>query len=122
MAAATKAAQNIWISSGGQDFLQLISEGGAVLGWIDYTGTGQGNLAGGGGTVPNFADEEVPSGSTPGTSFTLAHTPNPAKSLQLYWNGVLQKPGGVDYTLATASITTVQSVQSGDSFVAWYRY
>ena len=74
------------------------------------------------GATPNFADDETPTGSRPGTSFTLAHTPSPAGSLLLFWNGALQKPGGVDYTLAGNAITTVNTIGAGDSFLAWYRY
>jgi len=74
------------------------------------------------GGAATFADEEIPSGATPGTSFTLAHSPSPAASLLLFWNGLLQKPGGVDYTLAGAAITTVNTIGAGDSFLAWYRF
>jgi hypothetical protein len=70
----------------------------------------------------NFADSETPSGSTPGTSFTLAHTPSPAASLQLFLNGQLLKSGGVDYTLSGAGITTVLTVAAADVLLAWYRY
>jgi hypothetical protein len=79
-------------------------------------------IAATGGAVPNFADDETPAGSRPGTAFTLAHTPNPAASLELFWNGVLQKPGGFDYTLAGNAITMVNTVGTGDPFLAWYRY
>jgi hypothetical protein len=70
----------------------------------------------------NFADEEIPSGSTPGTAFTLAFAPSPAKSLILVWNGVVLKPGGIDYTLSGTGLTMVQAVQTGDSFICWYRH
>jgi len=123
MASPTKIAQNTWTTSGQLDFLQLVNEqtGGVVIGWIDYTGTGQGTLANGGGSV-NFADEIVPTGGIPGSSFTLPNAPNPSASLLLFWNGILLKPGGVDYTLSGNSITTVQTVESRDSFLAWYRH
>jgi hypothetical protein len=74
------------------------------------------------GGAATFADEEIPSGSTPGTAFSLANAPNPVKSLLLFWNGLLQKPGGVDYTLAGTAITTVNTIGAGDSFLAWYRF
>jgi len=74
----------------------------------------------------NFADAEVPAGVIDGANavFTLAHTPNPAASLQLFKNGVLQSAGGVDYTLAVATITYVAAAkpQVGDAHVAFYRY
>lgn len=72
-------------------------------------------------TGSNFADAEVPSGST-GTTFTLAHTPSPASSLILVWDGLIRKQGN-DYNLAGATITTSVSVNpSGDNLQAWYRY
>lgn len=74
------------------------------------------------GTSINFADAEVPSGSMPGTAFTLANSPSPAASLQLFWNGQLLIAGGVDYTLSGASITTVSTIGAGDTLIAWYRY
>ena len=69
----------------------------------------------------NFASNEVPAGATPGTAFTLAQVPV-AGSLQLFWNGVLLKGGGVDYTLVGNALTMVQAVQNGDSFLAFYRF
>jgi hypothetical protein len=77
-----------------------------------------------------FADAEVPSGSITGTTgsdgnatFTLAHTPSPAGSLQLYVNGQYQK-ATLDYTLATATITfqTGAIPLSGAIIIANYRY
>lgn len=76
---------------------------------------------GGAGT---FADAEVPTGAinSSNTVFTLAHTPSPAVSLQLFRNGVLQRAGGIDYTLATATITYVAAPTTGDTHVCSYRY
>ena len=73
----------------------------------------------------NFADEEVPAGTIDGTntSFTLNFSPNPPKSLQLFLNGVLQKPGGVDYTLTSGNVVIYTAApSSGSSHLAWYRY
>lgn len=77
-----------------------------------------------GGSIPNFADNETPSGTINGSNvtFTLAHTPSPAGSLQLYLNGALQQAGGGDYTLATATITFVTAPLTGSILIAWYRY
>jgi hypothetical protein len=75
----------------------------------------------GAGGVPNFADAEVPAGPA-GTTFTLAHAPNPAASLILVWDGLVRK-AGVDYTLAGSTITTYTSVNPvGSNLQAWYRY
>lgn len=48
MASPTKTTQNNWQSNNGEDFLQLRSGAGLILSGIDSTGTGYGNLAGGG--------------------------------------------------------------------------
>lgn len=71
----------------------------------------------------NYADNETPSGAVNGTNvtFTLAHTPNPAVSLQLYVNGVLQLYGS-DFTLATATITMANAPSTGAILTAFYRY
>jgi hypothetical protein len=71
----------------------------------------------------NFADQETPAGSTPGTAFTLGHTPNPSTSLILVLRKLVLK-NGVDYTLAGASLTMIggNTVNTGDVFLAWYRY
>jgi hypothetical protein len=70
----------------------------------------------------SFADQEVPSGTLPTTTFTLAHTPNPAASLTCFLNGVAQRAGGADYTLATATMTFGTTVPSGSTLVCNYRY
>lgn len=81
---------------------------------------------GGGGFVPNFADNEVPSGTIDGSNlvFTLAHTPNPALSLELFKNGQEMIAGGADFTLATATITFTagSKPQTGDTLIGSYRY
>lgn len=67
-----------------------------------------------------FADNETPTGSIPGTAFTIAHTPI-TDSLRLYRNGVLQIEG-TNYTLTGANITMVNTVNAGNTFKAFYRY
>lgn len=64
----------------------------------------------------NFSDDETPSGSINGsnTSFTLAHSPNPAGSLALFKNGQKLEPGGADYTLSGATITMTNAPKTGD--------
>jgi hypothetical protein len=73
--------------------------------------------------IPNFADAETPSGTINGTNvtFTLAHAPNPAKSLQLF-NGVIQNPGGNDFTLVGVTITFTLAPAVGATLLAWYRF
>lgn len=76
------------------------------------------------GGVPNFADNETPTGliNDVNTIYTLTNAPNPAASLCLYLNGILQKAGGVDYTLVGNTITYVSAPQTGDTHLASYRY
>ena len=71
-----------------------------------------------------FVDGETPSGTINGTNaeFTLANTPNPVASLQLFLNGAFQTAGGEDYTLASATITFVNAPLSGSILRASYRY
>lgn len=72
----------------------------------------------------NYADNETPTGTINGTNavFTLAHTPNPAASLQLFLNGAFQAAAGGDYTLATATITFITAPVNGSTLRAFYRY
>lgn len=74
-------------------------------------------------TVTNYADNETPSGTVNGTNdiFTLANTPNPAMSLQLYVNGILQLYG-TDFTLLAATITFTNAPSTGAILTAFYRY
>ncbi|MBM3813508.1 MAG: hypothetical protein FJW20_17940 [Acidimicrobiia bacterium] len=71
-----------------------------------------------------FVDGETPNGAVNGSnlSYTLANTPNPASSLLLYRNGMLQKLN-LDYTMSGASINFVSAAvpQSGDVLLASYR-
>lgn len=75
-------------------------------------------------TAPAFIDGEIPSGSVNGTNtaFTLTYAPDPASSLSLYRNGVLQKQN-LDYTISGSAVTFVSAntPQSGDTLVASYR-
>jgi len=72
----------------------------------------------------SFADNETPTGliNSSNVTYTLANTPSPAASLLLYLNGQLLTAGGVDYTLATATITMVNAPGTGGALKAWYRY
>ncbi len=74
-------------------------------------------------TASLFADSEVPSGAINGsnTAFSLAQTPSPSASLELYLNGDLLKPG-TDYTLSGSSITMTSAPTTGDILLAFYRY
>jgi hypothetical protein len=84
-----------------------------------------GPCGGGGGVLPQFSDNEAPSGAINGVNaiFTLLYAPSPAISLQLYLNGLRMFPA-VDYTLSGSTITflPVSTPQPGDVLVASYRY
>ena len=77
-----------------------------------------------GGVQPAYMDGDLPAGIVDGsnTSFTLSDTPDPATSLALYRNGMLQKTGQ-DYILtgATVQFVTSDTPQPGDTLLASYR-
>jgi hypothetical protein len=79
--------------------------------------------SGSGGSL-SFVDAETPAGAVNGAnaSFTLANAPNPAASLALFLNGLLQDQG-FDYTLSGNTITfaTAGVPQNGDRLLASYR-
>jgi len=64
---------------------------------------------------------ETPSGTINGvnTSFTLANTPS-SDTEELFLNGVLQEPGGEDYTISGTSITMVDAPIAGDRLKVRY--
>lgn len=72
----------------------------------------------------SFADAETPSGAINGSNvtFTLAHTPSPAASLSLFLNGQELIAGGADYTLSSATVTTVLAPKTNDVLIAFYRF
>ncbi len=71
-----------------------------------------------------FVDSETPLGTVDGANatFTLGAAPNPAASLKLFRNGLLQKQG-LDYTLTGNTITFLGNAipQPGDVLLADYR-
>lgn len=70
-----------------------------------------------------FADAETPAGALDGVNktFTLAHPPNPAASLELVLNlGTLTQ--GIDYTLSGVTILFATAPDSGAVMRASYRY
>lgn len=77
-----------------------------------------------GGSAPSFVDGDAPSGIVDGanTSFTLTGTPNPASSLSIYRNGLLQKLG-TDYTVTNRVLQfeAAATPQPGDTLLASYR-
>jgi hypothetical protein len=107
------------------------SDGGmdAVLGnlsdCVHVDGTSGGCGSGGGGSSgPIFVDSETPAGGVDGsnTAFTLTGAPNPAISLQLFRNGIMQR-AGVDYSLVSNNVAFLAGAvpQTGDVIQAYYR-
>lgn len=80
---------------------------------------------GGGGGGSSFADAEIPAGVVNGsnTVFTLASSPSPASSLELYRNGLLMRQG-TDYQISGNMVTFfLASVPlTGDLLAAYYRF
>ncbi|MCX6591887.1 MAG: hypothetical protein NTZ56_10205 [Acidobacteria bacterium] len=76
------------------------------------------------GGGPGFVDSEVPAGAVNSSNrvFTTASTPQPASSLALYRNGVLQR-NPADYSISGNTITfvTAATPQTGDTVLASYR-
>jgi hypothetical protein len=112
------------------DFAWYEDTQGNIVSWIDNTGTGQGNLASGGGGGPQFADAETPSGVINGTNtvFNLQFIPNPVASLQFTKNGQILL-NTIDYTILNNVVTLMIAPQPpsgdqplGDILAAWYRY
>jgi hypothetical protein len=76
-----------------------------------------------GGILPNFVDNDSPGGIVDGANllFTLTGAPNPAASLALYRNGILQK-AGQDYSVTASQLTFLFTApQPGDTLLANYR-
>ncbi len=71
-----------------------------------------------------YSDGETPGGTMDGinATFTLANAPSPAPSLELFRNGVAQKPAA-DYTLTGSTVQFLAGAvpQPGDTLLAWYR-
>lgn len=90
--------------------ITLIAAGSAAGTWDPGTTASATGLA-----TSNFVTRETPSGTVNGsnTAFTLANTPTSGTD-QVYLNGLLQEPGGQDYTLSGTTITFVSAPVSGD--------
>lgn len=77
-----------------------------------------------GSAAPSFVDADTLSGIVDGsnTSFTLSNNPNPAASLAVYRNGILDK-AGVDYSVSGNAIQFLpaSTPQPGDTLLASYR-
>lgn len=109
----------------------FIDSAGYIDGLVGINGTdcihidGTSGPCAGASSVPVFSWAEVPSGTLNGVNavFTLLSIPNPAASLELFRNGILQKASGVDYTLSGLTVTFVAGAipQAGDLLLATYQ-
>ncbi|HLG97073.1 MAG TPA: hypothetical protein VKX49_12240 [Bryobacteraceae bacterium] len=90
---------------------------------VDGTSGPCGSVSGGGG-AGTFVDAEFPSGTLDGVNahFTLANTPVPASSLQMFRNGLLLKQGN-DYTVSGNTLTFLAGAipQPADVLLGSYR-
>lgn len=88
---------------------------------VSCSGSGEG---GSGVSGPTFVDAEIPTGTANGVNatFQLSQAPNPASSLMLFRNGLLQKVNS-DFQLSGTTITFLSGSipQSGDAILAFFR-
>lgn len=96
----------------------VTTAGGSLTTTINHT-SGSGFLK-----YTDFIWGETPSGTINGTNatFTLANTPaNTSTALQLFLNGIRQRPGsGNDFTISGLTITMLNVPQTGDGLLADY--
>jgi hypothetical protein len=101
----------------------LAGASGVATDCVRVDGT-SGPCGSGGGVLPVFVDMEAPTGLVNGVNlvYTLNQAPNPATSLHLFRNGVLQQ-ASIDYVLNGNSITflSVSTPLTGDQLLASYR-
>jgi hypothetical protein len=121
---STPAATSQYVfgpANGTGDIMHFYNAQNEICAWIDCNGIAYGNLPSNPVAAANFANNETPSGSTPGVNFSLAHSPNPPQSLRLIWNE-LCLTAGIDYTLSGNALTMTQEVMNSDVLTAFYMY
>lgn len=121
-------AGGVRITASGSNAQLIVSNGSNNPAWVSLSGDVSITTAGattvsstsGSGFLKytKIVSNETPSGSVPGTAFSLASTPY---GLQLYLNGQLMEPGASnDYTISGTAITMLFTVASGDKLRAYY--
>jgi len=122
LSSGTLSIDNSGYASGELPICTVITDGQKILTLVDdrpdFSDTGSG-----GGSTPNFSDQEIPSGAINGvnTEFTLANAPSPPASLRLVQNGLILE-FGVDFALSDQTLTFGTAPSGGDTLLAWYRY
>ncbi len=105
------------------DIRAVLLPGGFVSAPSSVGGNSGGGLIGENGTGA-FVDTEIPVGLVDGSNlvFTLASSPSPSSSLELFRNGI-RLSIGVDFTVSSNTITFVSGAQpqTGDILRASYR-
>jgi hypothetical protein len=92
-----------------------------VRGILPIANGGTGTIDG--SMLPQFSDNETPTGTLDGsnTIFTLDNTPNPSGSLLQFKNSSLMLQG-IDYTLSQNTVTFTVPPATGSNLRAWYRW
>jgi len=93
-----------------------------MCGWNPTTKVVDCSVTGGG--AANWSNEEGPAGQINGVNvtFTLAHAPSPAASLQLVLNGQVLRSGAAnDFSLSGSTITFNYPPPAGSSLLCWYQ-
>ncbi len=125
--------KGIGITSGRTAFIDASGDLNSVVGnagdcvHVDGSSGSCGSGGSGGSTNSlsvSFIDAETPGGTLDGsnTSFTLAQTPLPATSLEVFRNGALQQ-AGIDFSLTSNTLTFLSASvpQPSDILTAYYR-
>lgn len=102
------------INIGTSTFTRATSVGGTqTLNQINSTNLGS-------GFPVNLSSPLAPTGTVNGsnTAFTLPTTPGPV--VMVFRNGLLQKGGGVDYTLSSTNLTFTVAPLTGDLLLVVY--
>jgi hypothetical protein len=111
---ATLASGDIWVGNGSNVPTAVAMSGDATI-----SNTGVVTITG--GLANHFITREIPSGSIPGSVFTLAHTPIVGSEC-VFLNGLLQESGATyDYTISGAVITFVNPLVAGDFVLVNYQ-
>lgn len=127
---STLPVKGVGITSGRTAFidssgnLNTISGNASDCVHVDGSTGSCGGGSGGSSVSVSFIDSETPAGTVNGANatFTLAQTPSPATSLEVFRNGILQQVGS-DFSLGGNTVTFLTGAvpQTSDTLLAYYR-